>query len=84
MGNQPVAAANISASSASRISGMDNPTNAMSEQARSTSESLFTAAQIPSGTAMHHATSVANNDSRNVFHSRAMMSSVAEILYWME
>ena len=58
--------------------------DAMSAQPRSTSESLFTAAHIPSGTAMHHATTVAKNESRKVFHSRARMSSVAEILYWME
>ncbi len=80
MGNQPVAAANHSASSDSKMSEMDKPTNEISEQARSTHESFFTAAEMPSGMATPHAMIIAENDSKNVFHSRAKMSDVAGIL----
>ena len=54
--------------------------NAMSEQARSTHVSFFTAAQMPSGTATSQTSTVAANDSTKVFHSRERISSVAEIL----
>ena len=49
---------------------MDKPTNETSEQARSTHESFFTAAQIPNGMAIPHAMSIAKNESTNVFHNR--------------
>ena len=80
MGNQPVAAANHSARSDNKMSEMDNPAKEISEQARSTHESFFTAAQMPSGMAIPHAMIIAKNESKNVFHSRAKMSDVAGIL----
>src|SRR5271167_2688721 len=79
-GNQPVDAANHSASSDSKMSEMDNPTNEISEQARSTHESFFTAAQMPNGMATPHAKIIAKNESTKVFHTRAKMSDVAGIL----
>src|SRR5271170_7945813 len=79
-GNQPVDAANHNASSESKMSEMDNPTNEIREQARSIHESFFTAAQMPSGIARPHAKIIAKNESRNVFHNRAKMSDVAGIL----
>src|SRR5215831_13883453 len=83
-GNQPVAAANQSASSASKISEMESPTNATSELPRSIQESRFTAANIPSGIAITHAMTSAVNDNKNVFHRRETISDVAGILYAIE